>query len=291
MRLPNVLLIGAMKAGTTGLYMDLGEHPDVFLCGDKEPHALCSDDVLSEAGRREYASRYAAARERILIDASTGYTKRPDQEGMAERARALLDENFLVIYVVRHPIDRILSHYHHELSIGQAGPSVDEEVRTSPRFVNYSRYAYQLQPWVDAIGLQRIRVVRFEDYKDHRLEVIAQLQGFLGLSPSCSSVDVDKVYNKSHGKPIRNRFWSAIYANSYYRNWLRPWLPMKLRLKIRDHLLPKAPERSSELLPETDRWLRTILTDDVAQLSKLVNRGVPLWDDFSIPSPPRSATR
>ena len=285
MRLPNVILIGAMKAGTTGLYMDLAEHPDVFLCGDKEPHALCSDQVLTEVGRRDYAAIYSAARaEQLLIDASTGYTKRPDYEGMAQRAAAVLPEDFKVIYLVRHPLERIISHYHHEFSVGQAGPSIDEAVQTCHRFVNYSRYAYQLEPWVEAIGLERIRVVKFEDYKDRRLEVIAELLGFLGLSPNCSSIDVDKVYNKSQGKPIRNQFWSAIYANPYYRNWVRPLLPVKLRLKIRDLLLPKAPERSFDLLPDTDRWLRRELADDVAKLSTLINLGVSLWDDFTVPA-------
>ncbi len=291
MRLPNVLLIGAMKAGTTGLYMDLAEHPDVFLCGDKEPHSLCNDHVLAESGKREYASLYAAARgEKILIDASTGYAKRPEFDGMAQRALATLPEGFQVIYLVRHPVERIISHYHHEMSMGQVESSIDDAVRTCPRFVNFSRYAYQLEPWVDAIGLDRIRVVRFEDYADRRLEVIAQLQGFLGLSPNCSSIDVDKVYNKSQGKPIRNQFWSVIYANPYYRKWVRPLLPLKLRLRIRERLLPKAPERSLKLLPETDRWLRSILTEDVARLSRLTNQGVALWDDFSVPSSPRAVT-
>ena len=291
MTFPSVLLIGAMKAGTTSLYFDLAEHPDVFLCGDKEPHALCSDHVLSEQGRREYAKVYAAAKDRqILIDASTGYAKRPDFEGIAQRALATLPAGFQVIYLVRHPVERIISHYHHEMSIGQVGSSIDEAVRKCPRFVNYSRYAYQLEPWLDAVGLDRIRVVRFEDYADRRLEVIAQLQGFLGLPPTCSSIDVDKVYNKSQGKPIRNRFWSAIYGNPYYRRLVRPLLPVKLRLKIRDRLLPKAPERNLRLHPETDNWLRNELTEDVVRLSRLINQSSPLWSDFAAPAPYRRET-
>ena len=62
MLLPNLLIIGAMKSGTTGLYMDLATHPGVFLGDDKEPHALRDDSVLTEQGRAQYAAYYAGAR-------------------------------------------------------------------------------------------------------------------------------------------------------------------------------------------------------------------------------------
>ena len=50
MPLPNLLLIGAMKAGTTSLYVDIASHPAAFLPENKEPMSLCYDDVLTPAG-------------------------------------------------------------------------------------------------------------------------------------------------------------------------------------------------------------------------------------------------
>ena len=53
MRLPDFLIIGAMKSGTTGLFFDLCSHPRVFLPENKEPTRLASDDVLTTEGRQK----------------------------------------------------------------------------------------------------------------------------------------------------------------------------------------------------------------------------------------------
>ena len=86
MRLPDFLLIGAMKSGTTSLYMDLADRKVVYLAENKEPHALCDDSVLTQAGQAEYAATYSkASPEQLLCDASTAYSKRPDHEGVPDR--------------------------------------------------------------------------------------------------------------------------------------------------------------------------------------------------------------
>ena len=182
MQLPNVLIIGSMKAGTTSLYMDLAAHPDVFFTGDKEPHFLCNDKVLTTEGLQEYAGLYKTAEESTIVDASTGYTKCPDYEGVAARAARVLPEGFKVIYLVREPIERIISQHYHEYSRGEVGADINQAVREHPRYVHYSRYAYQLEPWIEEIGLDRIRVVGFEDYTGDRRGVVSQLYGFLGVT-------------------------------------------------------------------------------------------------------------
>ena len=52
--LPDFLIIGAMKSGTTSLYADLKTHPSIFLPEDKEPSCLASDEVLTDAGQAPY---------------------------------------------------------------------------------------------------------------------------------------------------------------------------------------------------------------------------------------------
>ena len=277
LRLPNVLIIGAMKAGTTSLFMDLAAHPDVLLTGDKEPHALCSDKVLSEQGRQEYADLYGQPTEGTIVDASTGYAKRPDFQSVAERAVKVLPAGFKVIYLLREPIARIISHHYHDFSRGDAGPNIDEAVREHPRFVNYSRYAYQLEPWIDAVGRERIQVVRFEDYTGDRLSVVSQLYGFLGLPELSEQLDAEKVYNKSQDKPVRKGMWSVIYHNSIYRNMLRPLLPVEFRMKLARLLLPKAPEKPEPPSDDTLAWLRDELVEDSQRLRTLLQLDAPLW--------------
>lgn len=282
MNLPRLLIIGAMKAGTTGLYMDLACHPRFFLGHDKEPHALCSDDVLGGPGLERYAAIYAkAASDQICCDASTGYAKRPDMEGVAERAVKVLPAGFQVAYVVRHPIERIVSQHHHEHFEGRVGPSIDDEVRRHPRYVQYSRYSYQLEPWLSAVGRDRIRVIRFEDYVERRQETVRDLWGFVGLPSEGCAVEEDRVYNKSQGKPVKNRFWHAIQHNAAYRRLLRPLAPPKLRLAVRRALLPKATAAIAPPREDTIAYLREALADDVLRLQATLGRSEPLWSDFA----------
>jgi hypothetical protein len=282
MSLPRLLIIGAMKAGTTSLYMDLAGHSQAFLGDDKEPHSLCRDDVLTPEGRAKYESVYAKAEPgQLCIDASTGYSKRPDFEGVAQRALRVLPEGFKVVYVVRHPIERIISQHHHEHAAREAGPSIDEEVRRHARYVQYSRYSYQLDPWIAAVGRERIQVVRFEDYVDFRQETVRQLCSFIGLAPEACLIEEQRVYNKSQGKPVKPRFWNAVQHNQTYRRFLRPLAPVKLRLAIRQALFPKATDRPAPPSEETLAHLRDALSEDVQRLEAWLGRSTPLWSDFA----------
>lgn len=284
MQLPNLLIIGAMKAGTTGLYMDLARHPQVFLGHDKEPHALCSEEVLTPVGLSRYAAIYQNAQpDQVRCDASTGYSKRPDFEGVAERAVRVLPQDFKVVYVVRHPIERIVSQHHHEHFAGDVGPSIDDEVRRHARYVQYSQYSYQLQPWLTAIGPDRVHVIRFEDYVQRRQEVARDVCRFLGLTGESCAVDEAIVYNKSQGKPVKNGFWNAIQHNSAYRQFLRPLAPPAVRLAIRRFLLPKAKAPLAPPRADTISYLHDALVDDVRRLSETLGLKKPLWNDFANP--------
>lgn len=278
MRFPDFLIIGAMKAGTTTLYRDLAENPAVFLPIDKEPHALIDDKVLSEEGRGAYARHFGAAHsDQACGEASTGYTKRPDHEGVAGRARAVCGAGLKVIYIVRHPIDRIISQHHHRYTSGNAPYSIDEAVRTMPEFINYSRYAMQLEPWVDAFGLERVLVLTFEAFVADRRGGVEAVSRFLGVTPRPDLVDADRVYNRSEYKPVHRGFWTRVYHSGTYRHNIRPLLPMKWRDALRERLFPKAPPRPAPPLPETIGFILDQVGPEVDRLRSLLGEHEPRW--------------
>ncbi len=277
-RLPDFLIVGAMKSATTGLFMDLCQHPQMFFTNTKEPHCLCEDRVLTEEGLREYAQHYDSAKaDQFVCDASTSYSKLPDYDGVVSRAQKVLPEGFKVIYMVRHPIKRIASQYHHELQAGLVGKDIDEVVRANPRFVNYSRYGYQLRPWIEAIGLDRVHVVRFEDYKKNRQEVVQSVCEFLGLPtknlPSLST----EVYNQSAGKPVAGQFWKFFSSLWFYRQCLRPLVSLKFRLTLQRLMFRKSDQEPVQLADETVAWLNSQLQEDRKQFEDLVKVKKPLW--------------
>ena len=281
MRLPQLLIIGAMKSGTTGVFMDLCLHPQVFEQSNKEPHFLCSDKVLTAAGQAEYESVYEGAREdQLLCDASTGYTKRPDREGMAERAVKVLPDDFRAVYVVRDPIERIISQHHHEHVEGKVPASIDEAVRQFPRYVEYSRYGYQLTPWIEAIGPDRVRVIRFEDYKADRQKVTKQLCEWLGLDTALLPPPDSTVHNRAAGRPQITSFWQSVQRSSAYRRLIRPLVATRTRVLLQRLVLPKALDRPAPPSSATISWLRGQLADDVRQISRYAGSPTPLWGDY-----------
>ncbi|MEM9185024.1 MAG: sulfotransferase [Planctomycetota bacterium] len=284
-RLPALLIIGAMKSGTTSLYMDLADHLGIYLAENKEPHHLCDDHVLSPAGRAAYADLYAKAQpHETLCDASTGYTKIPEHTGVVERATAVLPAGFKAIYVVRNPIERALSHYRHDHVAGTVGDDIDAELRRHPRYVDFGRYAMQLGPWLDALGSERVLVVSFERYVADRAKVLAGIADFLGLAPRIEDREPAKAYNQSKQKPRRNRAWDLVYESWLYRRVLRPLVPLKLRLRLFKLLLPKSDPTGLHASDETLAWLRAELAPDAAELAAVV--GEPFWPELTGPAAP-----
>jgi hypothetical protein len=271
MTFPHLLIIGGMKCGSTTLFRDLLTNPRVFFPLDKEPENLCSDEVLSAAGRARYASHFAAARpDQCCAEASTAYTKRPDFEGMAERALAICGPQLRIIYLIRDPLARTISHHYHEYARGNMPPSIDDAVHTYPALINYSRYAMQAEPWIDTFGPDRVRFVRFEHYVADRPAQCARICEFLGIEPRPDLVEADKVFNKSDGKAIIKGPWRLVAHNPLYRKVIRPMLPMRFKDRVKESMLPKAPDRPAPPRDDTAALIRQQVAADQTRLATLL---------------------
>lgn len=110
MRRPDFLIIGAMKAGTTTLFNRLATVPGVSLPAVKEPAFF--SERWSE-GSHWYSELFATC-DGITGEASAGYADAAYIEPVAQRIHSLLPDVRL-IYVLRHPVERIRSHYRHEV--------------------------------------------------------------------------------------------------------------------------------------------------------------------------------
>lgn len=286
MTLPHFLIIGGMKCGSTTLYRDLLTHPRVFFPIDKEPCNLCDDHVLTDAGRAEYEALFKRAKpDQLCAEASTDYTKLPDRKGVPERAREVLGDDLKLIYIVRDPIKRLISHHYHMYSSGEMPESIDEAVDRFPELVNYSRYAMQLRAWLGVFAPEQIRVVKFESYMSDRRGGCAGVQSFLGLDPMPELIETDKVHNKSEGKPVAKGPMGALIRSAPYRKLVRPLLPQSVRGRAQRVVLPKAPDRPD---PPGEALLERLLgelAEDQARFSELMTSGVRLDGSESPASP------
>jgi len=125
---PNFLIIGAQKAATTSVYYGIRQHPDVFLCTPKEIHFFSLEPVFAR-GWDWYLSCFAEAGSRRAIgDASTSYSSRLLRPRTALRIKEALPE-VRIVYVVRHPLRRIESHWMHQWRFSQTETDFATAVR------------------------------------------------------------------------------------------------------------------------------------------------------------------
>ncbi len=279
MRLPDFLIIGAMKAGTTSLYRDLLANPAVFMPIDKEPWNLARDDVCQPQGLRQYAKLFEKAKaHQICGEASTVYSQLPDITGVPQRARQVLGDRLTVIYLVREPVSRIVSHHCHLWLSGAVACGIDHAVRRYPRFINYSRYAMQIEPWREVLGPQQVLIVQFETYINDRRGTVASVSRFLGIEPQCEQIRAETAYNKSEGKPVPKGPVASLRRRWLYRTILRPLIPLSAREKLRFALLPKASTQPDPPSMETVRYIIEQVRDDAERLRVIMGQDDPLWD-------------
>ena len=160
LRFPDFIVIGAAKSGTTTLHAWLKQQPEVFMCR-KEPKFFADRWDL---GPEWYAHRFDdAARDALAGEISPQYTA-PEYADIAAPRMADLVPDARLIYLLRHPIDRLLSHYRFRARQARVGESFDTIVAEPHNFlVEGSRYFARLSPYIDAFPREQIRVVRFED--------------------------------------------------------------------------------------------------------------------------------
>src|SRR5262249_10226438 len=141
-RLPDFLVIGAMKSATTTLHEQLARQPGLFMSRPKEPNFFSDDDVHAR-GLDWYASLFRHAPSTALCgESSTHYTKLPTYPHAVGRIADSVP-GVRLIYVMRHPLDQLLSHYVHERTVGRIKESLEEAVDRYPELLDYGRYGMQ----------------------------------------------------------------------------------------------------------------------------------------------------
>jgi len=182
MRGPDFIIIGAMKSATSSLHVQLASHPGILMSEPKEPNFF-SDDDQYRRGVDSYLSLFANAREGDLCgESSTHYTKLPDHPETIPRMKTLLP-NVKLVYVMRHPIDRLVSHYIHQWTQNVIRCDINDALDRYPELINYSRYSYQLEPYFGAYGKGSVLPIFFAAVKRQpqtELERIARFIGFRG---------------------------------------------------------------------------------------------------------------
>jgi Sulfotransferase domain len=275
-RLPNLVVIGGLKCGTTSLHHYLNLHPAVEMSRPKELNFFVAE-LNWPLGAEWYASHFSGAAS-IRGESSPHYTSRPRFEGVAERMRSVLGDARLV-YMVRDPIDRMLSHYLHNAGGGYEHRTLaDALADPESAYVSRSLYAFQLEPYLEHFGRERIEIVAREELKNTRAETMRRLFAFLGVNSGFTSEQFEREWETGTAK-ARGRFRIMDRAvrlpglRALDRNFDR--LPESLRWLVErvvhDPDAGAAPK--PEIPPALRQQLASLFRDDIARLERIAGRG------------------
>ena len=154
--LPNALIIGAAKCGTTSLHNYLASHPDICMSSVKETAFFVAERNWSK-GLAWYRSHFRG-QARVCGESSPAYTMHPRFSGVPERIHQVIPDVKL-IYLVRDPIERIRSDYAHRVSLGTEREPLDKALfgpDARPWYIDNSRYDYQIRQYLQVFSRERI---------------------------------------------------------------------------------------------------------------------------------------
>ena len=267
---PDFVIIGAMKAATSTLHDQLAQQRGIAMYEPKEP-CFFSDDEVFARGLEWYGMCFTAAAEGDLRgESSTHYAKLPNLPHAAERLHAHRPDA-RIVYVLRQPIDRLVSHFMHGWSEGWYGDSIAEAVERDASLVDYGRYAMQLRPWLDRFGADRVLLVAYDVLRSRPQEELDRLGRFLGADSPLIWRDDLGARNVSTER-IRQGWFRRWFVDPAWATALRrAAVPKALRTRVREGMQM----RQRPTLAEGDRArLAAIFDADLAELSAWIGRPI-----------------
>lgn len=195
-KIPNnafVMIIGAMKCGTSSLDSFLIEHPSICPCIRKEPEFFSENQGHGyNAGKYEDLWDFDIHSHSHALEASTGYTKYPAEARVPEKIYKYgIEPKF--IYVVRHPFERIISHYNYMKN----APGFDRDISiAADHFINISSYFLQLEQYRKYFPKKNFLIVDFDELRNSPETTFIKIIEFLDISQNYSPISFG-VYNKT----------------------------------------------------------------------------------------------
>ena len=277
-RLPDFLLVGAARAGTTTLARWLNAHPHCHISPEKEIFFFDSDELWAQ-GPGWYCSRFSQARRDQLVgEASTSYIF---YEAVAERMASIVPEAKLIA-IVRHPVDRAYSHYCFIRMLRDLyGPPEKRDFATAVReeldgcvertreYVARGYYAEQLERLLSFYPTQQLKILLFDDLANAPRTVWHQLAEFLGLTPLPEPRHITRPVNATQAYKLQ--LFERLVRSARHK-WDRPPSALSSRIDAwNQRRLPPMSPKLRELLIEHYR-------PHNIRLERMLSRNLPTWN-------------
>lgn len=247
MNLPDFIICGGMKCGTSTLHAMLNQHPDVFI-PKNEVHFFDLDNPLQHAdfnsfGQGGWQSHtladnsdnywqwysqqfYSAKKGQVIGEDSTTYLA----SSLAAKRIAMQNKEIKLIVMLRQPSKRAYSQYWHLVHSGRAIYNFEDTLQLNPNSVlNRSMYLTQINELLKYIPKKRIKFVIFEQFLKNKKTVLKDVCDFIGISSERLPVEVEEVHENITTYPkyyqlqlLKNKLFpmagNLSYANQFDLN-------------------------------------------------------------------------
>jgi sulfotransferase family protein len=290
MTMPNFLIIGAMKSGTTALYYYLEQHPEIYMSPVKEPNFFSSQEQENAADAVTHIEAYqhlfrGVSGERAIGEASPSYLYEP---GATAEIRRYVPEAKLIA-ILRNPIDRAYSHFLHMVRSGteplddfaQALREEEEGIHKERIFQDYigrGLYYNQLKRYFGTFRREQVRVYLYEDLNGAPISTVQNAFRFLKVDDSFVP-DVSLRRNVS-GHPRYETLDRLLRNQSRIKHAAKIYLPARLRWRLSkafDDLKTRNLIEPPPVQSEVRRQLIRVYREDILNVQELIHRDLSGW--------------
>jgi hypothetical protein len=277
------LIIGAMKSGTTTLFEQLAQHPQIAPARVKEPHYFSEPDVFAR-GWDWYRGLWSwdPARHRVALEASTSYTTMPARPGVPARIAAVRGARFRFIYILRNPLTQIESNMRHQLFVEGERP-LDQGV--PPWMIETVSYAMQIDQYLAIFPRDSLLLLTLEEFEREPAAVLRRVCGFLGVDDAFRFQDPAQRFNAGSTFEMAP-LWARIVKMPALRSLAGVLLSRRMRHFLREKVA-RLPGRQANLgrYQLTAQEQASVLRQLAPDLARLESEyGVPVGRDWPVPT-------
>ena len=297
-KLPNFLIVGAAKSGTSSLHNYLNQHPDIFLPSYnkqgkkvKEPRFLIKELVEERLHNgvwswTEYQSLFDEVKEEKKIGESTVlYLYYHDLA--IKNIKNRLGEDMKIIIMLRNPVDRAFSAYTHVARSVKENLTFEEALQAEEGRLDKDAYLTPMVMYKD-MGLyysmvkaylenfKDVHVIMYEDFQKDTQKVVDEIFEFLGVSngENIDTISKHNVGGKSWRIPFLKQFFMK---DNFLKRGFRFIFSKPLRLKVRGVLELFLKGKAKPIDSETKKELIRFFKNDVEKLEQLLNVNLKHW--------------
>lgn len=266
------IIVGAQKSGTTSIAQLVSQHPSICFCKEKEPSFFNRD--YWKTNIKEYHALYESKVGQKLGEASTMYTFFPEYP---KTAKNIYDYNpkMKLIYIMRDPIERIVSHFAHRYVRKKTKEDPYSEILSKPMYVNRSRYFIQIEPYLKRFGNDQVLLLVMEDFVREPNLVLNKIFTFLEVE----NTTVTGKINESHKNSSVESTFLTDSGKKLLQNPLLKKMPYKVRNVLKSMFVNSLKEKP-EISEDLRRLLYPLVKSDIKNIEELLKREITEWKKY-----------